>query len=262
MKAPILAAAVAAASLCLSANTLAQAQVVDSKPIVDNRTPSIGQNSSPIQADTANSQAQVFYQLQQLQQEVLQLRGLVEEQAFELKRLKQQRMDDYLDLDRRISGVSSTAPRAGSLAKPNVAPSKAAVAATPAGAASTGGSEVLDYRKAIDLVLYKQDYDQGERLLLQHISDYPNSKFLPNCQYWLGQIYLIKKDYEQAKQRFLIVKGKFPQHDKHIDAVFKLGKAYHLLGDNANAMPYLQQAAEDKGSVGNLAKNYLANNFR
>lgn len=50
-------------------------------------------------------EANVKLGMQLLQQEVLQLRGMVEEQAHELKRLKQQRLDDYLDLDRRLSKV-------------------------------------------------------------------------------------------------------------------------------------------------------------
>lgn len=256
MKAPFFTAAFAAVSLSASQLIFAQAQVVDTQPIVDNRSPAISQ-AAPA---TANSQAQVFYQLQQLQQEVLQLRGLVEEQAFEIKRLKQQRMDDYLDLDRRLAAVSKTVPSAS----PGAAVNPAAVVANTVSAATPAVSagDLQDYRTAIDLVLHKQDYDQGEKLLLQHISNYPNSKFLPNSQYWLGQIYLIKRDYEQAKQRFLIVKEQFPDHDKYIDAVFKLGKAYYLLGDNANAMPNLQQAAKDPGSVGKLAKSYLDKNFR
>ncbi|GAA6152494.1 YbgF trimerization domain-containing protein [Pseudoteredinibacter isoporae] len=256
MKAPFYTAAFAAVSLSASQWAFAQAQVVDTQPIVDNRSPAISQ-AAPA---SANSQAQQFYQLQQLQEEVLQLRGLVEEQAFEIKRLKQQRMDDYLDLDRRLATLSKTAPSASPGAAVNPAATVANTVSSTAQAVSAG--DLQDYRTAIDLVLHKQDYDQGEKLLLQHISNYPNSKFLPNSQYWLGQIYLIKRDYEQAKQRFLIVKDQFPDHDKYIDAVFKLGKAYHLLGDNANAMPNLQQAAKDPGSVGGLAKSYLDKNFR
>ncbi|WP_299776340.1 YbgF trimerization domain-containing protein [uncultured Pseudoteredinibacter sp.] len=259
MKAPYLTAALAAVSLSAAQLSFAQAQVVDTQPIVDNRSPAISQ-SVPVSNSSADSQAQVFYQLQQLQQEVLQLRGLVEEQAFELKRFKQQRMDDYLDLDRRLASLAKTAPTStpGSLVS---APSTVANVASAATQAVSAG-DLQDYRAAIDLVLHKQDYDQGEKLLLQHIANYPNSKFLPNSQYWLGQIYLIKRDYEQAKQRFLIVKEQFPDHDKYIDAVFKLGKAYHLLGDNASAVPHLQQAAKDSGSVGKLAEAYLAKNFR
>lgn len=256
MKAPIYTAAIAAVSFSVAQLGFAQAQVVDTQPIVDNRSPAISQ-AAPATADT---QSQMFYQLQQLQQEVLQLRGLVEEQAFEIKRLKQQRMDDYLDLDRRLASISKATPNASPAS--GIKPAPVVANSVAAGSQAVSAGDLQDYRTAIDLVLHKQDYDQGEALLLQHIKTYPSSKYLPNSQYWLGQIYLIKRDYEQAKQRFLIVQEKYPEHDKYIDAVFKLGKAYHLLGDNANAMPHLQQAAKDSGSVGRLAKTYLDKNFR
>lgn len=49
----------------------------------------------------------------QLQEEVRQLRGLVEEQAHALMQLKQQQAQAYTDLERRLSGVSdAVAPRA------------------------------------------------------------------------------------------------------------------------------------------------------
>lgn len=45
---------------------------------------------------------ELFNAIQSLQQEVMQLRGLVEEQAHELSRLQQQSIERYIDLDRRI----------------------------------------------------------------------------------------------------------------------------------------------------------------
>jgi len=266
MKAPIFTAAVAAVCFSFSLNSLGQIQVVDSKPIVDNRSPSIGSGSVSTPA-SSDAKAQQFYQLQQLQQEVMQLRGLVEQQAFELKRVKQQRMDDYLDLDRRISSLSkpgvATAGIASAAAVMAAKPVVGAVnAATTSTASQLSGGEMQAYRAAIDLVLNKNDYAQGEVLLQNYIRDYPSGKYLVNCQYWLGQIYLAKSDYEQAKQRFLIVSGEHPKHDKAPDATFKLGKVYHLLGDSANAKPYLQQAAAGSGNVASLAKAYLEKYFR
>lgn len=271
------AAAIAAASLLAASLANGQAQVVESQPILDNRSPGISGQTSPAQPSAGGSQAEVFYQLQQLQQEVLQLRGLVEEQSYELKRLKQQRMDDYLDLDRRLSSLSSggasrpappaakpavTRPEPSSTEPAVLTPAARPAAAAPSQAPASSGNDLQDYRAAIDLVLYKRDYDRGEAMLLQHISNYPESKYKPNCQYWLGQIYLMKRDYEQAKQRFLTFKQQYPLHDKYMDALFKLGKAYHLLGDTANARPNLEQAAEDGGSVGKLARTYLDKHFR
>ena len=50
-----------------------------------------------------------YNQSQMMQNEVRELRGLVEQLSYELQRVKQRQMDDYLDLDRRLSAVLSGA---------------------------------------------------------------------------------------------------------------------------------------------------------
>ena len=46
----------------------------------------------------------LFLQMQQLQQEVRRLNGKVEEQSFELSSLKEQSLQRYMDLDKRLRG--------------------------------------------------------------------------------------------------------------------------------------------------------------
>ena len=91
----------------------AQVQIIESQPI-GGKPPSAARSAEP--SNTAG-QAEMFYQMQLLQQEVLELRGLVEQQSFEIRQLKQQRLDDYLDLDRRLSQIAAGAP-AGPAAGP------------------------------------------------------------------------------------------------------------------------------------------------
>jgi len=97
------------------AGAAAQVVVEESEPIRglgQQRTNSPSQSNSA--SGNANTQAEFFYQMQLLQQEVQNLRGMVEQLTYEVQQLKQQRMDDYLDLDRRISELSAGgAPVAG-----------------------------------------------------------------------------------------------------------------------------------------------------
>ena len=193
-------AAVSTAAFCSLA--FSQAQVVESQAVIDNR-PSSQLNNAVLAQGGASQQAEIFYQMQQLQQEVLTLRGMVEQQSNEMKRLKQQRMDDYLDLDRRISSASNKA----------VAPAGTGLAAKTT-AAATGiagsGNEVQDYRAAINTVLKKRDYKQGENLLKAYVANYPQGKYRANSEYWLGQVYLATSNYESAKERFKIVAEQYP----------------------------------------------------
>ena len=59
----------------------------------------------PAPASDASGQGQLselFYQLQVLQQEIQDLRGLVEEQSYMVNRLQRDQKEQYLDLDRRV----------------------------------------------------------------------------------------------------------------------------------------------------------------
>ncbi|MEZ5549341.1 MAG: tol-pal system protein YbgF [Pseudomonadales bacterium] len=50
---------------------------------------------------------ELFYQLQVLQQEVQELRGLIEEQSYQLSRLARDQQEQYIDLDRRVAGLTT-----------------------------------------------------------------------------------------------------------------------------------------------------------
>ena len=67
--------------------------------------------SAPVAAQT-NNQAMVdlVIQVQQLQDEVRMLRGMLEDQTLEIENLGNRQRDQYLDLDQRITGLRSAPP--------------------------------------------------------------------------------------------------------------------------------------------------------
>lgn len=54
-------------------------------------------------------QGELFMQLQQMQDELARLRGTLEEQQNQIQQLKQESLERYQDLDRRISGGGAPA---------------------------------------------------------------------------------------------------------------------------------------------------------
>ena len=249
-----------------SENVRAQVEVVES----NNRliTHDVRQTASApaAAADQSGGAAEVFYQLQLLQQEVAQLRGLVEEQGFEIERLKQQRVDDYLNLDKRLSSLSGAAP---SPATSDVPGDKAAAASGYSAATSPGNQaskasagEAGQYRAAIDLILKKKDYVQADAALNQYLSDFPEGKYAANCQYWLGELALLNGDLEKSRQWFVKMVSQWPQHTKVADANYKLGTVYHKLGDGAKAKQLLEQVAAGSSNASRLASGYLKANFQ
>lgn len=237
-----------AAILAIAAFSVsAQVEVVD-RHISQNK-----KQSEPSSGGGANI-AELYYQFQVLQQEVQQLRGLVEEQNYQIKKLKQQRLDDYLDLDRRLSQLSNAGVATSTATAPKPSTPKITSAANSA-------DELKSYKAAINLLLKEQKHDAAVEALLHHLEAYPNGRYSANAQYWLGEIYLVKNDLGSAAKWFEQLLRDFPEHSKVPDAQFKLGKVYHMQGDNTAAQTLLEKVASTSTSAAQLAKDYLSKNF-
>ena len=236
----------------------------------------------PLEAEPADA----YTKLQLLQDEVMQLRGLVEELSNEIRQLKQRQMDDYMDLDRRLSGGAALIPGSsvpdnsvpgnsvsgngipGNTAPGNGTPGNnagdsAVQPPTSPGASvspTANASEVKSYNNAYGL-LKAGKVDPSVAAFKQHIDSYPNGSYTANSYYWLGEIYLLKNNLEEARQAFATVADSFPAHRKAADATFKLGKVYHMQGNDGKAKALLKKVAEGTGSAAPLAQKYLADNF-
>lgn len=221
-------------------------------------------------APASTPMGDLYYQLQVLQEEVRELRGAVDEQANELRRLRQQQMDDYQDLDRRIGGGTGR-PEAGSEAPPVMMPdTPLAAEPAPAGAqepavpsAATGTdpeAERSSYDAAYEL-LKNRHIEQAVVGFKQHLEQFPQGPYAANAHYWLGEIYLLQNDLPAANLSFSEVVNSFPAHSKVTDAKFKLGRVLHLQGQNERARAMLQEVAATNSSAASLARNYLAENF-
>lgn len=234
----------------------AQVQVVDSSP----------QRAVSESSGTPNPQAQLYYQLQTLQQEVMELRGLVEEQAHELQRLKQQRLDDYLDLDRRVSALTTGgASTQSNTPTPSTAPvstldNRSSAVAPLADPVMTDASESVMYNAAYDL-LKQRKIDESIVAFESHLQAYPRGEYAGNSYYWLGEIYLLKDDLPQAEKWFGDLLREFPDSRKVYDAQFKLGRVYHLQGRDDRARELLNIVAASTSEASRLARQYLSENF-
>ena len=228
----------------------------------------------------ANPTAELFNQLQQLQQEVMALRGTVEEQAEQIRQLKQQRMDDYLNMDRRLSALSSggvqTNTASGSV---TLDPGATAASATgglvvttpPATMAQPGSNFAVnaaiaeaEYKTAYELVRAR-DFAAAIESFHTFIGKYPGNDLSGNAHYWLGELYLVEGDSETATRHFEALMAEYPSNRKVPDGMFKLGRIYHQRGDLDRAREILQRVISEYGDSGSssprLAEEYLKQNF-
>ena len=221
---------------------------------------------SPAQTSAAATpQVETYYLLQSLREELRVLRGIMEEQGHTIRQLKQRQVDDYIDLDRRLSelvagGVgaqtqSSPGPASNSPKKPSTSP-----AGVPSTTADASDTEKVAYEKAYGL-LKAGEVEAAKQAFKAYLAKYPNGRYVPNGQYWLGEIYMLDQQFKEASEAFAVVVEKYPAHRKMLDASYKLGKVYHSQGKDEKAKVILTRVAATKSSAGKLAADYLAANF-
>src|SRR5690606_38398464 len=87
-----------------SVSAAAQVPVVDAGSAAADRSPVV-----LAQAANPNNELVVslYNQLEALQREVQTVRGIVEEQSFQLRKMETEQRDRYLDIDRRLSGLNT-----------------------------------------------------------------------------------------------------------------------------------------------------------
>ncbi|RLA41400.1 MAG: tol-pal system protein YbgF [Gammaproteobacteria bacterium] len=212
-------------------------------------------------AAAASPQVETYYLLQSLRDELRVLRGMLEEQGHTIRQLKQRQVDDYLDLDRRVSGLA-----AGGASAPVKSPAGSVTNATKtfppvvAAPVASNDAEKAAYEKAYG-VLKSGKIEPAKQAFKAYLAKYPKGRYVPNGQYWLGEIYMLDNQLKEAGEAFAVVVEKYPAHRKMLDASYKLGKVYHLQGKNEKAKVILSRVAATKSSAGKLAGDYLKANF-
>lgn len=187
-------------------------------------------------------------QLQQMQDEISRLRGIVEVQQNDIQQMKQEALDRYKDLDSRIgAGVAPSAPTANNSSSDG-AVNAGGTPAAPAGAQAPQASsepgdpakEKLYYDAAFDLIKAK-DFDKASQAFSAFLRKYPNSQYAGNAQYWLGEVNLAKGDLQGAGQAFAKVSQLYPKHAKVPDSLYKLADVERRLGHTDKVKGILQQ---------------------
>jgi tol-pal system protein YbgF len=177
--------------------------------------------------------------LDQVQADVRQLRGRVEELEYNAEAMHKQQRDLYSDLDKRIAalgGGSSGAAAAGALGGAGSAAGSsspqspvgggagsAGSPATGSGADSGGSSEEQTvYAQSFD-ALKAGSYSVAITGFKSFLSSYPASPLAENAQYWLGEAFYVTRDFDSAIGAFRNVLQKWPDSRKAPDALLKLG---------------------------------------
>ena len=182
-------------------------------------------------------------QLQQMQDQISRQQGIIEELQNDVARMKQEGLERYQDLDRRLSSAPAPTATPENSAGSAAAGTTASNAAAPAAGSSEPGDpakEKLYYDAAFDLIKAK-DFEKASQAFNAFLRKYPNSQYAGNAQYWLGEVNLAKGDLPSASQAFAKVSQAYPKHSKVPDSLYKLADVERRMGHTDKVKGILQQ---------------------
>jgi len=207
------------------------------------------------QMDDKQAMMDLVIQVQQLQDEVRMLRGMLEDQTLQLENLSNRQRDQYLDLDQRITGMPGSP--AGQMVANNPVTTSGTVETVPViredlpalrpaletpsamTAIDTPDTQVREFVASPEAE--KAAYDKGFQSLKDlkyadaseqfsaFVSQYPNSEYADNAQYWLGESYYVTKNYDIALEAFQKLLKDYPDSPKVADGLLKIGYTHYEL---------------------------------
>ena len=208
---------------------------------------------------STGSTTELFFVVEELREEIRQLRGSVEETTHRLEQLNKRSRERYVDLDQRLVDISSrvadledtsesvnTGSGGGESADKKTGPAGSGDGESTGGSGGggyrePGEAEREDYASIQYLIQEEKDYEKAIDEIYGFLDEYPEGDLTINAYYWLGELYLSLESYEQARQAFTIVTSRHKSHRKAPDALFKLAVAHDRADNGGQARKILDR---------------------
>jgi tol-pal system protein YbgF len=243
----------------VSALAVAKAPVIDvNANSIDSSALTEQLTSLSRKLDSRNkAQVNIQRQLDLLQIEVNELRGVTELHTHQLGQVLERQRELYQEIDRRVNEVLESTSKAAS-----VTTSPMAVISTTANTTSYSDNltENETYDRALNLVLKDRRYKQAIVEFKAFNKSFPKSSYAPNAHYWLGQLLFNQGELAEANQAFLIVVNNHKDSTKRPDALLKLAMVAQKQKNDKKAIATYQQLLKEypKSTAAKLAKPRLA----
>jgi tol-pal system protein YbgF len=234
-----------------------------------NEVPASGPAGLAPTGDSGNSALNADIRMDQLEQQMRTLTGQLEEVQYGISDLKSRLDKQQADDEQRFQALehpdAGNAPPAGGKQAAVAAP----VTATPGKPASPGGAGNMDQpastggfltppgggappppaKAAVSLpsgtttdqynyafgLLRSQDYPAAEAAFTQFVQKHPQDELAGNAQYWLGETYFVRNDYNSAAAAFAKGYQLYPKSPKAQDNLLKLGVSLGNIGRKQDA---------------------------
>jgi len=130
------------------------------------------------------------------------------------------------------------APAPGPVTSSQVALGPAAAVALPEGTPKAQYDFAFEFLK-------RQDYPKAEATLRDFLKRHPKDPLAGNAQYWLGETYYVRGDFQQAAVEFMAGYQNYPKTNKGPDNLLKLGMSMAKLNQTQGACTALSRIAKD-----------------
>lgn len=229
-------------------------------PIVESKADHIAtsENAVPLnrQQEVASADAalieSLLFQVQELQQLVSEQRGLMEELAYQVQVLQQEQKERYVDLDKRIMHLQDE------------------MASRPVGVVPVAGGEaealtdeeILAEYNAATALMQEKKFDEAIAKLAIFTKKHPEHPLTPNAWYWIGEIYLLQRSTDNARNAFERIVSDYSGHTKVPDSLYKLGVIAQQAAQSDLAQAYFNRVLKDypNSQSAKLAKARLNSN--
>lgn len=245
------------------------AQPALTAPTVDNAVPNpnlpLPDRVTVLEQQMSNlTQMNLPARIDQLQQQIEELNGKLEEQEHEIQTLTQSgqaapsAQQAPSTNKAAIDESSASASTAASAAAPTDDIAAAEAQLTQNKPLPDSAAEGQAYQNAFDLMMNKQAVP-ATQAFENFVNNYPQGKYAVNAHYWLGELYLQQKKIDQATTQFTTVVQKYPTDRKVPDALLRLALIHDMRGEHTQAKQQLQQIVQryPDSTAAKLAKQRL-----
>ncbi|MFZ3073134.1 MAG: tol-pal system protein YbgF [Thermodesulfobacteriota bacterium] len=202
-----------------------------------------------IKTDIGKLRANVSADVSALREEMRAIKGGAEEKEYDIKRISESTdviKNALQSIEERLGRVEARPEKEAQITalRTEIEELKNSVA-LPSG--NTGKREPIAkedkkqvdpkalYEEALAATRKEKDYEKGLEGFSRFLSLYPKHELADNAQYWIGEIYYAKKEWEQAIVEFNKAVKQHPGGDKVPSALLKQAYAFEKLGSKAEA---------------------------
>lgn len=196
--------------------------------------------------------------LNQLQQTLTMMTGQIEQLQHRNAQLQQQMEKMQTDYEYRIEQLEKGGGggAAGGAGRPAPRPGAQAAAPSPPPSSGGGGSAEQLYDEAFKK-LQEGDYAGAERGFRTFVQRNPQNKLAGNAQYWLGETYYARRDYQSAMTAFAEGYKAYKTSQKGPDNLLKLGITMAALNRKSDACAVFARFTQDYPRATDLQKRRI-----